>query len=268
MGKRTSHAPGTFSWIDLATTNPEAAKGFYGELFGWGFDEQPVPGGSPYNTAILDGDRVAALYEQSSEQREQGIPPYWSSYVTVETADGAAARATSLGGTVVMGPFDVMDAGRLAVVQDPVGAMLGLWEPRASIGATLVNDVGSLTWNELGTPDVETASRFYSELFGWEMESMETGGGPAYVVIKNGERSNGGIREQSAEEQEMGVPANWLAYFTVASADDAAAKAADLGAQTLVPPMDVPGGAAGSRIAALADPQGAAFAVFEGEVDD
>jgi hypothetical protein len=116
--------------------------------------------------------------------------------------------------------------------------------------------------------DVETASRFYSELFGWEMESMETGGGPAYVVIKNGERSNGGIREQSAEEQQMGVPANWLAYFTVASADDAAAKAADLGAQTLMPPVDVPGGPSGSRIAALADPQGAAFAVFEGEVDD
>lgn len=263
MGKRERYEPGTFSWVDLATSDPEDAKRFYGDLFGWEPEDMPVPGGAPYTMLRLDGDDVAALYAQPAERREQGIPPSWLSYVTTDDADATAARASELGGTVHAEPFEVMEAGRMAVIADPTGAILLAWQPRGMIGAARVNDPGCLTWNELATGDVGAATRFYSGLFGWEIEAMDTGGGPEYSVIRLDGRSNGGIR--ALDEQQGGmVPSHWLPYFTVASCDGATARVSELGGRTLAAPMDVPQG----RIAAVGDRQGAAFAVFEGEVDD
>ena len=268
MGKRTGYDPGTFSWMELATPDPAAAKTFYGGLFGWEADDNPIPaeaGGGVYTMLKLRGESVAALYEQMPDQRQAGIPPNWFSYVTVADADTAAARAKELGGTVQAGPFDVMTQGRMAVISDPTGAVFGVWQARDSIGATLVNDPGCLTSNELSTNDVQAATRFYEELFGWKVNEVDTGGGPPYWTIHHDgavRGLNGGMRELAPEQQ--GVPPHWMPYFTTESADDAAATITDAGGGVHAAPFDIPPG----RIAVVSDPQGAFFGLFEGEVDD
>jgi len=267
MGKRTSYEPGTFSWIDLGTTDPEAAKTFYTALFGWEPEDMPVPDSPPYTMMRIGGENVAAIYSQPQQQRDAGVPPSWLSYVTVASADDAAAAAREAGGGVHAGPFDVMDAGRMAVIADPTGAMLGVWEPRESIGATLVNDPGCLTWNELATNDVAAATDFYEKLFGWKLEPVDTGGGPAYWMIGHDGAArgrNGGVRELAPEQLEGGVPPHWMPYFTVDSVDDATAAITDGGGSVAFGPLDLPAG----RIAVGQDPQGAFFGLFEGEVDD
>lgn len=261
MGERTSHSPGTFSWVDLSTTDPDAAKRFYGALFGWEFDDQPVGDGNVYTMCRLNGHDACALSAQMDQERSLGIPPHWNNYVTVADVDASAARVRELGGSVMMDPFDVLDAGRMSVVADPAGAVLNMWQPRGNIGATVVNVPGALTWNELATKDVDGAEEFLAGLFGWRFEEME--GAPVrYAVIYNGDRSNGGVRAQS--EMEAGVPPNWIPYFAVESVDDSVASAGGLGGNVLVPATAVPNG----RFAAIADPQGAVFAIFEGDFDD
>jgi predicted enzyme related to lactoylglutathione lyase len=158
--------------------------------------------------------------------------------------------------------FDIDGDGRIAVVQDPTGAMFGAWQPRAHIGARRVNDPGCLTWNELQTGDPETAAIFYSGLFGWETEPIEEDGKLVYVTIKNAGSMNGGVMPMT--EQHDDAPPHWLAYFTVSSCDGAVARARDLGGDVLAGPLDLPYG----RIAVVRDPQGAAFALFEGDTDD
>src|SRR6185503_10813070 len=187
MGERTSHAPGTFSWVDLSTTDPRAAKSFYGDLFGWEFDDLPVGDGQTYSMCRVGGRAVCAL----SEQREEGIPPHWNNYVTVDDLDARTAKAGELGGSVFAEPFDVLEAGRMSVVADPTGAIFCMWEPRNSIGAELVNVPGALTWNELATMDIGRAKEFYGALFDWRLEDME-GSEIPYTIILNGDRSNGG----------------------------------------------------------------------------
>ena len=117
MGERTSHAPGTISWSDLGTTDPDAAKAFYTNLFGWEIEDLPIPDGGTYTMLRKDGKNAAAL-----SAAQEGMPSLWNAYVTVESADDAAGKARGLGATVVAEPFDVMDAGRMAVIQDPTGA--------------------------------------------------------------------------------------------------------------------------------------------------
>ena len=262
MGKRERYAPGTFSWVDLVTTNPAGAKAFYGELFGWVAEDMPAGEAATYTMLSLDGDYVGGLSEMGTEQREQGVPSHWFSYVTVESADAAAARAGELGGKIYGGAFDVLDAGRMAIIEDPDGAMLAAWEPREHPGAGRVNDVGCMTWNELQTRDPETASAFYSGLFGWETEPVHDDGRLVYTTIKNAGSANGGFMPMTEEHGD--APPFWLPYFTVASCDGAIEKAQELGGAVFAGPMDLPAG----RIAVLGDAQGAAFAVFEGETDD
>jgi uncharacterized protein len=183
----------------------------------------------------------------------------------VASADEAAERVKELGGGVHAGPFDVGEAGRMAVVADPTGAMFGIWEAGETIGAGRVNDYGCLTWNELATNDVDAASAFYSGLFGWNIVKGDAEGGPGYWVIEHAggaEGQNGGVRELTPEEQ--GIPPNWIPYLGAESADEQLAEAEKLGGGALMPPMDVPAG----RFAALRDPQGAVFCVFEGHLDD
>lgn len=262
MGERTSHPPGTFSWVDLATTDAAGAKRFYGELFGWEFEDSPVGEGVVYTMCRVGGKEVCALSEQGEQERSVGIPPHWNNYVTVDDVDALTTRARELEANVAMDPFDVMDAGRMSVVADPTGAFFSMWQPRSHIGARLVNVPGALTWNELATKDVERAKEFYGALFNWGFEAIDGGGGMQYTLILNSDRSNGGIREQS--EIEAGIPPNWVPYFAVDSVDDSVAKAGELGGRVLVQPMTVPAG----RFAAIGDPQGAVFAVFEGDFDD
>ena len=167
MGERTSYAPGTFSWSELATSDPGAAKSFYTALFAWEYEDNPIPGGQVYSMATRDGKQVAALF--GSDQ-----PPHWNCYVTVESADAAARRAAELGGTVIAEPFDVMELGRMAVFADPAGAALCVWQPTGHIGAGLVNTPGALTWNDLVTNDAGGAAEFYGGLFGWTRRRSPT----------------------------------------------------------------------------------------------
>jgi uncharacterized protein len=254
MGTRTEHAPGAFSWVDLTTSDADAAKQFYGGLFGWDFEDNEMPGGGgTYTMCVVDGGYVAAIPPATDS-----IPPHWNSYVTVTSADDAVAKARDLGATVVEQPFDVGEAGRMALFIDPTGAALCVWQPGDAIGATRVNDPGSLTWNELHTPDHDRALEFYTGLFGWTAEPVDTQGGPRYTTVKVGDRTNGGVMDI-----QQGEPPNWLPYFTVEDRDAAADKATALGATELAR-LDLPSG----RIAVFTDPQGAAFAVFAGEIDD
>jgi predicted enzyme related to lactoylglutathione lyase len=256
MGKRDSHEPGTFCWVDLSTSDADGAKAFYGELLGWEFEDSDMPGGGVYTMCHVQGDAVAAIIQQDEQ------PGHWNNYVTVVSADETAAKVKQLGANVLEEPFDVMEAGRMAVFADPSDAMLCVWQPQAHIGARRVNDPGCMTWNELQTRDPRTTAAFYAELFGWEMGSQEDDGRLVYVVIKNAGRSNGGIMPMT--EQHGDTPPYWLVYFTVASCDAAVAKARELGGEVLAGPIDLGAG----RISVLTDPQGAAFAVFEGETDD
>ena len=256
MGKRTEYAPGFFSWVDLTTSDAAAAKEFYGGLFGWSFEDNEIPGGGGvYTMCKVDGDYVAAI-PGSTEQ----APPQWNNYVTVASADESAGKAKELGADLIEEPFDVLEAGRMALLRDPTGAALCLWEPRDSIGAQRVNDPGCLTWNELHTPDPARAVEFYGGLFGWSAEEMDTGeGNPSYAILRNGDRSNGGVMPT-----QEGEPPNWLPYFVVESRDAAVRKAEELGGRAIFQ-MDMP---QGGKIAGLADPQGAPFAIWEGPTDD
>jgi predicted enzyme related to lactoylglutathione lyase len=247
-----------FCWVGLATSDPASAKAFYASLFGWEAEDLSAGAAGSYTMLRYGGREVAILYRQQPEARAAGAPPHWTSFISVGDAGATGAKANDLGGAAVFRePFDVLDHGRVAAIRDPTGAIVSLWQPRSRVGATLVNDVGALCWNELATTDVERAKLFFAELLGWEYESNNGG----YVSIKNAGSLNGGMREQTA--QERGIPPNWLPYFTVENAENAARQAAQLGGRELVPTTGVDTG----RFAVIADPPGAAFAVFEGETD-
>jgi predicted enzyme related to lactoylglutathione lyase len=255
VGERSEYAPGIFCWVELTTPDEASAKAFYGELLGWAWQDDPLPGGGTYTMLTKDGKRVAGLHQPAPERAG---PPAWLSYVSVAEADAAAARAAELGAGVLAGPFDVMEAGRMAVIQDPQGAVFGIWQPRAHHGAQLVNDPGALSLNQLNTGDLDAAREFYKALFGWRIEvAVED---PPYWGIYNGESLNGGLMPLPPDAS---APSHWLAYFTIADLDAAATGIPARGGQVLVPPMVVPSG----RILVATDPQGAAFALFEGEVD-
>ena len=258
MGERTKYTPGTFSWTDLATTDQEAAKSFYSDLFGWQTNDNPVGEGLVYTMAAIDGKEVAAISPQPEQQREAGAPPAWNSYVTVDSADAALARAKELGATIHSEAFDVMDVGRMGVVQDPQGAFLLVWEPKAHIGAALVNAHGALSWNELATPDLDASAEFYSKLFGWTVEPVEGMGMPYRTIKTEAGTSNGGMRPTQENE-----PPHWLVYFGTDDIDASTKRASEHGAATLMGPMDIGVG----KIAILRDPQGAVFALYSGHFE-
>jgi hypothetical protein len=259
MSERTKYANGVFSWADLATTDQDAAKQFYSELFGWEADDRPVGDGVVYSMMELEGKDVAAISPQPQQQRDAGVPPTWNSYITVDSADAALARAKELGANVHADAFDVMDVGRMGVVQDPQGAYFMVWEPKTNIGAQLVNVPGAFTWNELASPDIDASAAFYGDLFGWTTDAMEGGPFP-YLVIKTPDGpSNGGIRPQTPQE-----PPYWLVYFGADDTEAAVAKVEELGGSKLAGPMSIGPG----QIAIVQDPQGAVFALYSGEYDD
>jgi uncharacterized protein len=259
MGERTRYTPGAFSWTDLTTPDQDAAKAFYGELFGWGATDYPVAEGVVYSMMSIDGKDVAAISPQPQPQRDAELPPTWNSYITVESADHALDRAEQLGATVHAPAFDVMDVGRMGVVQDPQQAFFLVWEPKSHTGASLVNAPGALSWNELASPDMDGSAEFYSALFGWRVEPLE-GSEMPYMIVKNSDgQNNGGIRPVMPP----GSPPHWLVYFGVQEIDAALAKVSELGGAPIIGPMDIAFG----KIGVVQDPQGAVFALFAGQFE-
>jgi predicted enzyme related to lactoylglutathione lyase len=251
-----AHAPGTFCWADLGTTDAADAKRFYTELFGWSFEDRPMGEGASYTMFRLGGNAVAALYQQDPQQAQQ-TPPNWLSYVSVESADRSAERTRTLGGMVLMDPFDVFDVGRMTMIQDPSGAVVALWEPRRHIGAGVVGEPNTLCWNELATTDTERAGAFYRELFAWGTEVRPMRGFLYTRFTQDGE-SKGGMM---AITPEWGpVPPHWLIYFAVDDCGGRAEAVARLGGRLRVPPTEVPGV---GRFAVAQDPQGAVFAIIQ-----
>lgn len=251
------HQPGSFCWIELATTDQTAAKNFYSALFGWAVNDMPMGPTDVYTIFRLQGRDAAAGCTLRPEQK--GVPPHWMIYIQVDNADSAATRCTKAGGRVCAPAFDVMDAGRMAVLTDPTGATFCVWQSNRSTGIGIAGVDGTLCWADLSTPDPERAGKFYSDMFGWKL-SEDTDDDPpsGYLHIQNGEEYIGGI--QALAHRKAGTPAHWLPYFSTSNCDATAAKAKQLGARLYAEPMtleDV------GRFAILADPQGAAFAIFQ-----
>ena len=252
-----NNALGSFCWLELATSDQNAAKTFYTTLFGWKVNEFPMGPGEIYTIFRLEDRDAAAAYTMRKEQRDMGVPPNWMLYIRVESADAAAARAAELGGKVLAPPFDVMDVGRMSVIQDPTGAVFAAWQPKDHAGIGIAGVPGSLCWADLSTPDVAAAQAFYTGLFGWKISAGEhdTSG---YLHIQNGEAYIGGI--PPAEHRNPKAPPHWLVYFQVADVDATAAQAKELGARIWLPPTSMENV---GRFSVMADPQGAALAIFK-----
>jgi uncharacterized protein len=259
MADYSSHLPGTFCWPELATTDQKGAVAFYRSLFGWEVNEQPIGPTETYSIFQMRGKDIGAAYTMRAEERQHGAPPHWNAYVTVASADDAAKRAKELGATVLAPPFDVTDSGRMAILQDPTGAVFQVWQPNKHIGAKILREPGSLTWTELSTRDTEAAKKFYTSLFGWK-EKTSTGGGMTYTEFSAGDEPFAGMMEMNAQMVAMHIPPHWLSYFQVADVDATASKARELGGSVAVPPMDIPGT---GRFSVIQDPAGATFALYQ-----
>lgn len=248
------YAPAIPVWVDLGTTDPEAAKTFYSKLFGWQAYAIPDPQAGGYTMLLLDGKQVAALSPlQSPEQ-----PPAWSVYFGSDDADATARKVSEAGGKVVAPPFDVLKSGRMAVFQDPSGAFFSVWQPAEHRGFELAQAPNSFAWAELNTRGLESVKPFYQKVFGWGIKTSPMGEGqPAYTEWQvNGQSIAGGMEISGRVPAQ--VPPHWLVYLGVGDPDATANKAAELGGKVNFPPTDFPGG----RFAVLSDPQGAVFGVL------
>ena len=258
MSIRESYTHGTPSWVDLMTTDPVAAQDFYGGLFGWEFETSPTPDGQEYTMASKSGHAAAGMGQQNPEQVEMGIPPMWNTYITVADIEAAAGKVEGAGGSVMMPPMAVMDAGHMAVVVDPAGAVVCMWQAGQHIGSEIVNEHGALIWNELITDNMEAVTPFYKAVFDLDTEDQDMGGGQSYTTFKVGDDMVGGMLPPPME----GIPNHWTTYFAVDSVEDAVATVSDKGGSLMGEPFHVPGV---GHMAAVQDPQGAMFMLMQPE---
>ncbi len=250
---------GMFCWWELNTTDGPAAQKFYTQLFGWKAVETPLDNGGVYvMLQLTEGVNIGALYEMGDE-REKRIPPHWLHYLLVKDVDARTEKAKSLGAAILTPPVDVMEIGRMSLIQDPTGGIVSLWQEKEHSIPTAYNEPGAACWNELMTRDWEKASEFFVSLCGWETEIMESGEGP-YVSCKIDGEWAGGIG-QIGESRDDSVLPYWLLYFMVGDCGKTAESCISLGGTVLAEPRDIPGI---GRIATLRDPQGAVFAVISG----
>jgi predicted enzyme related to lactoylglutathione lyase len=255
MSEMTSYRPGTPSWVDHGSPDLDASIEFYGALFDWDVPESEnaeQTGG--YRQAMKGGKPVSGMMPLMQE----GQPPAWTTYISVEDADATAAAVRAAGGTVLAEPMDVMDLGRMAIFADPAGAVFGIWQPGTFVGAGVVNEPGALAWNELNTRDPEAAKAFYGDVFGWDFEDNDMGEMGTYISIKLGDAPVGGMLDMAARGVPEEVPAHWQVYFAVDDTDAAVDQAKQGGGSVMVEPIDIPAG----RFAILIDPHGASFAVI------
>jgi uncharacterized protein len=242
---------GVPSWVDVGTPDIGKAIDFYSGLFGWQIEQGPAEAGG-YSMALLRGKPVAGIGPQMNPG-----PPYWTTYVSVDSADDALSRATAAGGKVLMPGMDVMDVGRMGIIADPIGAVISVWEPRTHTGAGIVNEPNSYSWSELVTTDTEASKEFYGAVFGWGSETHGEGGPMAYTEWKIGGRSVGGMMKKPPM-MPAEVPPHWGVYFAFDGTEAAMDKVKELGGQVVMGPMDVEPG----KIAVVSDPQGAVFNII------
>lgn len=254
----SSLKPGDFCWAEVATVGAAKTKAFYSELFGWKHLDKPAGPMGTYTICQLSGKDVCGFYELSSDMQKMGVPPHWMSYVLVASADQATAKAKKLGATLLQGPFDVMDLGRMAILKDPTGATFSLWQAKAHTGTGAVGVNGIPGWFELATKGVEKAEAFYVGLFGWTIKKSDMGGQVYREISNGGTAPMGGMMELKAEHGP--VPPHWLIYFPVDDCNRDVKRVQNLGGRVLLPPMDIP---TVGRFSVLQDPAGAAFAIIQ-----
>ena len=244
---------GVPSWVDLSSPDLAKSREFYGALFGWNCPEGPPEAGG-YSVCDIGGKPVAGL----GPKMNPDMPSAWMTYVNVDSADETVAKAKANGAMVFVEPMDVMDAGRMAILADPEGAVIGLWQPKAHMGAQLANEPGAFCWNELITTDLDKSKAFYKAVFGWDAQDQSAPGSEhAYTEWRLTGRSIGGMMPKMPEMPGE-MPPNWSVYFAVADTDASAAKAKDLGGAVLREPADIEPG----RFAVLADNVGAVFNIL------
>jgi len=250
------YAPGTPSWVELSSPDTNASATFYGELMGWSTTEPGSEETGGYQMFQQGDKNIAGLMGHMQE----GQPTAWATYISVADADETAEKVTAAGGGVMIEPMDVMDIGRMAFFADPTGAVFGVWQPKAFAGADLVNEPGSLCWNEVLTRDADADKAFYAAVFGWTADRPEFEGAPAsYTVWKVGEKPVGGMMQMTDDFFPADAPPHWGVCFAVTDCDATVTKARELGATVTVEPVDMPIG----RFAGLIDPQGASFTVMQ-----
>lgn len=255
MPEATWYSQGAFCWSECSTTDVEGGKAFYSEVFGLDSEETPIPGDGVYVQFQKDGKYVAGLAEQQPQEREQGVPPHWNTYIAVDDAEVVTKEAQQLGATVLAPPFDVLESGRMAVVMDPTGAAISFWQAKDHIGAQVYGEEGTVGWWELMTQDPERAITFYTQLFGYATEEFPTASGPYTVLKHKGENAAGIMRAPQPE-----IPAAWTPYFEVADADATLDTARRLGA---TPMMEVTDAEGVGRFSWITDPQGAVIAFIQ-----
>jgi len=247
----TAWPAGTPCWVDLGVEDIGKAKSFYERLFGWQIGEgSPESGG--YAMCEVGGRAVAGI---GPKQGPEEMPPAWTTYLASDDVDETARQVDQAGGHLLVEPFDVMDAGRMAIAADPGGAIFGIWQARTHGGVGRANEPGSLTWNENMTRDYDANQAFYRSVFGYDFGDMSSEDF-RYATLDLGGGPVGGIGEIGPDTPAEIEP-NWATYFAVDDADDAAARTAALGGTVIRQPWDTPYG----RMAVLSDNQGAVFAV-------
>jgi len=249
----TSYAPGTPCWADMGSPDIEATKTFYTSVFGWTANEGgPETGG--YVIFNKGDSPVAGAGPHMSEDQ----PTVWNTYFATDDAAATQQRIEAAGGKVLMNAMDVMDLGRMGLYTDSVGTVFGVWQKGTFAGAAVANEPDSITWNELQVRDLDSAKEFYQQALGLTAKRSEIAGDLDYAEFQVGGRTVAGGISTATPEFPPNLPPNWMVYFAVADVDATASKAAELGGQIYVPPMDMAVG----RMSVMADPQGATFAVI------
>lgn len=254
------HKPGTLSYLELVSGDPNGSRDFYTQLFDWQVRNEDLGEHGIYTQFLKDDEIVGALYELQKEQKEAGTPPHWGLYLTVMDADAAGKKAVELGGQLIMGPMDVFEHGRMCIIADPVGAVFCVWQPKSHVGVGRKDEANTLCWGEIMTTDVGKAQTFYKEFFGWTTSEMPMGDAGNYFMLGHTpDNPSVGMIEITPE---MGpIPPHWMAYVQVDDLSVTNKKAAGLGGKIVVPPTDIPGG---SKFCVIQDPQDAYLGLYEG----
>jgi predicted enzyme related to lactoylglutathione lyase len=252
MPKVTKYEPGKFCWAELATTDSKKAKAFYSEVLGWKTADEPAGPDMVYTMCLVGGQKVAAMFEKKDEQ------PHWNIYVSVQSADDTAKKAAALGSKVLAQPFDVFDAGRMAVIEDPQGAIINIWQPKKHPGFDLVGETGATAWFELLAKNTAVAEKFYTGLFGWTAKKGSMPDGSGYTEWHVGATGVGGMMQIAKEWGH--VPPHWYTYFEVADVDTTCARITKHGGKVTMGPENIPNV---GRVAMCLDSQMASFAIYK-----
>lgn len=257
MPEMQNHESGTISWTDLATTDIEGAKTFYGALFGWEFEPQIFEGELVYTMCTLNGLNVCGLGGTMGEEQ----PACWNIYTCVENVDATAARITAQGGSIIAGPMDVFESGRMAFIADAQQAMLGLWQPRNHMGAEIMMEPNTFMWAELMTRDPEGSAAFYQGVYGWDI--VPDHNNPNYALFVPARDTSGTVylAGQLAMDDSFSrsIPNHWGVYFQVEDIGAKVRHGVELGGTQEVPPTEIAQGV----FAVMQDPQGAFFNLMQ-----